>query len=132
MKGLVTQLYGTVQERERRIQQLEQHLHLLVKRFLHPGSEKIDPRQAGLVPGDGSLLMSSDAAAPESPRTHRHPGPPRKSKRTRNRPNTRRTVVAGPPDTIEHRQVTHDLTVEQKCGKALEAANRTSCILART
>src|SRR5579872_942216 len=75
LKELVMQLYGTVQERDRRIQQLEQHLHLLVKRFLHPASEKIDPRQLALFAAT-QLQADAAAASPEIPPAADVPAPP--------------------------------------------------------
>ena len=112
LKGLVTQLFATVQDRESRIRQLEQHLHLLVKRFTHPASEKIDPRQLALFlamePAD-----ESDAAAPELANPADTPAAAEEQtnkKPPKHTPHGRRRA----PDTIEHRQVTHDLTVEQK------------------
>src|ERR1700719_1590933 len=107
LKELVGQLYGTVQERERRIQQLEQHLHLLVKRFLRPGSEKIDPRQLALFAGL-ELPAEADTAVPDTPQNtdaQTNGKPPRK-----HTPHGRRRT----PDTIEHKEVIHDLTPAQK------------------
>jgi transposase len=109
LKELVSQLYGTVQERERRIQQLEQHLHLLVKRFLRPGSEKIDPRQLALFAAElaselDAALASGNMPPADTP-AQTDDKPPRK-----HTPHGRRR----PPDTIEHKEVIHDLTPAQK------------------
>lgn len=113
LKELVTQLYGTVQERERRIRQLEQHLHLLVKRFLHPASEKIDPRQLALfaateLQADADALAAlaalPDLMVADAP-AQTNGKPPRK-----HTPHGRRRT----PDTIEHKEVIHDLTPAQK------------------
>lgn len=112
LKELVAQLYGTVQERERRIRQLEQHLHLLVKRFLHPASEKIDPRQLALF-ADAALQADADAAALAALAQPAAPDAPAETNGKRPRKHTphgrRRT-----PDTIEHKEVIHDLTPAQK------------------
>lgn len=112
LKGLVTQLFATVQDRESRIRQLEQHLHLLVKRFTHPASEKIDPRQLALflamepadVSGAAAPGLANPADTPAATEEQTNKKPPKHT------PHGRRRV----PDTIEHRQVTHDLTAEQK------------------
>lgn len=109
LKELVTQLYGTVQERERRIQQLEQHLHLLVKRFLHPACEKIDPRQLALFTPT-ELPAEANADAPANPPDADTPAPTNGKPLHKHTPHGRRRA----PDTIEHKQVVHDLTPGQK------------------
>ena len=120
LKELVAQLYGTVQERERRIQQLEQHLHLLVKRFLHPASEKIDPRQLALFAAE--LAGELNAAAPETPPGADAPSPTKDKPPRKHTPHGRRR----PPDTIERQILTHDLTAAQKL--ALGGDERLRCI----
>jgi transposase len=108
LQELVMQLYGTIQERDRRITQLEQHLHLLVKRFLHPASEKIDPRQLALFAAT-PLQAETDAAAPESPPAADVPAPTNSKPPRKNTPHGRGRT----PDTIERVQVVHDLTPGQ-------------------
>ena len=108
LKGLVSQLFATVQERERRIAQLEQHLHLLVKRFLRPASEKLDPRQQALFAAD--VLAELSAASPEAPPQDHAQEPPREQKERKHTPHGRRRA----PDTLERQQVVHDLTDAQK------------------
>jgi transposase len=109
LKELIAQLYGTVQERDRRIQQLEQHLHLLVKRFLHPASEKIDPRQLALFVAT-ELPAEAGASAAENPPAAEVPAPTDGKPPRKHTPHGRRRT----PDTIEHKQVIHDLTPGQK------------------
>jgi transposase len=109
LKELIAQLYGTVQDRDRRIQQLEQHLHLLVKRFLHPASEKIDPRQLALFVAT-ELSAEANASAPENPPAAEVPAPTDGKPPRKHTPHGRRRA----PDTIEHKQVIHDLTPGQK------------------
>ena len=121
LKELVVQLYGTIQVRERRILQLEQHLHLLVKRFLHPASEKIDPRQLLLfsVPplADASIAPPAPQDIPAAPEEQTpQKAPPRHTPHGRRRP----------PDTLEHRQVDHDLSPGEK--QALGGEQQLVCI----
>ncbi len=45
LKPLIVQLFETLQSRERRIQQLEHHMDLLLRRVFGKSSDKLDPRQ---------------------------------------------------------------------------------------
>ena len=108
LKELVAQLHGTIQDRDRRIQKLEQQMHLLVKRFLHPASEKIDPNQKLLFTA-AELAAEADAAAITAtvPESAEEPPPKKPRKHT---PHGRQRV----PDLLERTVVFHDLTPEQK------------------
>jgi len=107
LKELVVQLYGTVQDRERRIEQLEQHLHLLVKRFMHPASEKLDPRQL-LLFSAGELAVESGAAASVPPTGAEEPA--QEKRPAKHTPHGRQRIS----DLFERKEVIHDLTPEQK------------------
>lgn len=120
LKGLVGQLFATVQERERRIARLEQQLHLLVKRFLRPASEKLDPRQLALFAAD--VLAELSAAAPEMPPQADAQQPPREQKERKHTPHGRRRA----PDTLERQVLVHDLTDAQKL--ALGGEQNLACI----
>lgn len=108
LKALILQLFATVEDGRRRIAQLEQHLHLLVKRFMRPASEKLDPRQralftaeelAALFPTQPEVLPPDDAptaALEQKPRKHT--------------PHGRRPT----PDKMEREVRVHDLTDAQK------------------
>ena len=109
LKALIAQLYGTIVDRDGRIQRLEQSLHLLVKRFQCPASEKIDPRQ--LVLFAAQLAAELDTPAPQSPITDAGGDPPQDEPPPRKKtPHGRGRV----PDLLERREVIHDLTPEQK------------------
>jgi hypothetical protein len=49
LKPLIVQLFETLQSRERRIQQLEHHMDVLLRRVFGKSSEKLDPRQLVLA-----------------------------------------------------------------------------------
>jgi transposase len=117
LKELVVRLCGTVQEREERIRQLEQQMHLLVKRFLRPGSEKIDPRQ---------LAMFREESEAEAPTTA--PEPPPEAEPTKDKPRRKHTPHGRrrTPHTLERQILTHDLTDAQKL--ALGGQDHLECI----
>jgi len=120
LKGLIVQLFATVQERERRVAQLEQHLHLLVKRFVRPASEKLDPRQGALFTAEE--LAQLLPAQPELVAAAQTEDAPREQKPRKHTPHGRRPT----PDTMERQVLVHDLTDAQK--QALGGEQSLACI----
>ena len=118
LKQIIADLCQVVQARDARIQQLEHQMDLLVKRFLHPASEKIDPRQLALFT---EALSDESPAAPLDlplvPLNETSEKPPRKR-----RPHGRRR----PPETLERQIRIHDLSDAEKA--ALGGAEKLQCI----
>lgn len=106
LKPLVVQLFETLQSRERRIQQLEHHMDLLLRRVFGKSSEKLDPRQLVLSFGEPPAEVSPSAAS-ESPAELETPASFVAQKK--NGHGRRRT-----PDTLVRVEQLHDLTDEQK------------------
>lgn len=72
LKPLIVQLFETLQSHERRIQQLEQHMDLLLRRVFGKSSEKLDLRQLVLAFAELSAetappATSEPPAAPDVP-----------------------------------------------------------------
>lgn len=106
LKPLVVQLFETLLARERRIQQLEHHMDLLLRRVFGKSSEKLDPRQLVLGFGEPPAEATPPAVS-ESPAE-----PPPLAANTANKKNghgRRRT-----PDSLVRVEQVHDLTDEQK------------------
>jgi transposase len=109
LKEIVVQLHGTIQDQDRRIQQLEQSLHLLVKRFLRPASEKIDPKQL-LLFVTTEVTVGIEAVVLDLPAESVTEEPPEEKARPKHTPHGRQRI----PDLLERKEVFHDLTPEQK------------------
>lgn len=108
LKALILQLFATVEHGRRRIAQLEQHLHLLVKRFMRPASEKLDPRQRALFTAEE--LAALFPTQPEVLPPDNAPTAPLEQKPRKHTPHGRRPT----PDTMEREVRVHDLTDAQK------------------
>jgi transposase len=102
LKSLVVQLVETLHERDRRIAKLEHHMDLLVRKVYGRTSEKLDPQQLPLFEkqgaDDGEPAVVDQPAA-ETPSTS-------SAKRGRGRRKK--------PDTLERRDVVHDLNEAEK------------------
>lgn len=106
LKPLIVQLFETLQSRERRIQQLEHHMDLLLRRVFGKSSEKFDPRQLLLAFGE-SPAEPPPPTASESPAEAEVPAA--NAAKKKNGHGRRRT-----PDTLVRVEQIHDLTDEQK------------------
>ena len=100
LKSLVVQLVESLQERDRRIAQLERHMDLLVRKVFGRTSEKLDPRQLALFAKQDEAAIHETNPPP--------PAPPQEIIRQR-RPGRRRR-----PDTLERREVIYDLSEAEK------------------
>jgi hypothetical protein len=98
LKSLVVQLIESLQGRDRRIAQLEHHMDLLVRKVYGRTSEKVDPGQLALF----DKQPEEQAAVPEPPIESAAPG--------KRRGHGRRPK----PDTLERRDVIHDLGDAEK------------------
>ena len=99
LKSLVVQLVESLQDRDRRIAQLEHHMDLLVRKMFGRTSEKVDPGQLTLF----DKQPAEEQALPEPP-----PVPsaaPGKRRGHGRRPK---------PDTLQRRDVVHDLNEAEK------------------
>ena len=106
LKPLIVQLFETLQKAQRRVEQLEHHMDLLLRRVFGKSSEKLDPRQLVLAFAESlaetnSPVVQEPPAAAESPATN--------SAKPKTGHGRRRT-----PDTLVHVEQLHDLSVEQK------------------
>ncbi len=103
LKSLVVQLVESLHERDRRIAKLEHHMDLLVRKVYGRTSEKVDPQQLPLFEKQGETAGDEAirAAPPESQ-------PPVVSAQKRG--HGRRPK----PDTLERRDVIHDLNEAEK------------------
>jgi transposase len=102
LKALVVQLVGSLGERDARIAQLERHMDLLVRKVFGRTSEKSDANQLALF--DKATPDKSSEEVIDVSITA---------------PSVRSTVVKQPkrrpkPDTLERRDVVHDLTDAEK------------------
>ena len=100
LKSLVVQLVEALQDRERRITKLEHHMDLLVRKVYGRTSEKIDPQQLPLFEKqvDSPPEMIEQPAADLANPVTRKAGRGRRPK----------------PDTLERRDVVHDLNEAEK------------------
>jgi transposase len=108
LKELIAQLMQEIQKRDGRVEQLEHQLTLLLRRLYGIKSEKLDPRQALLFAG-----ASEEAAVTEpdqGARKEEAVAPPEPTGRRRAGAHGRRRL----PDTLERREVIHDLTPAEK------------------
>lgn len=106
LKPLIVQLFESLQKSQQRVQQLEHHMDLLLRRVFGRSSEQLDPRQLRLAfgesPADAAPSASKEPPAePEVPATN--------SAKNKTGHGRRRT-----PDTLVHVEQFHDLTDEQK------------------
>jgi transposase len=109
LKELIAQLIQEIQKRDGRVEQLEHQLTLLLRRLYGAKSEKLDPRQA-LLFGDAppeDALVAEPASAPvvEEPIADEE-----SAMRRRAGAHGRRRL----PDTLERREVLHDLSPAEK------------------
>lgn len=106
LKGLLTQVFGELRQRDGRIAQLEHQMTLLLRRLYGRSSEKLDPRQALLF--DTASLDTADEAPPELDSALAAETSSR-SASTRRGHGRRRL-----PDTIRRVEVLHDLSEAEK------------------
>src|SRR6185503_1585720 len=66
LKSVVVQLVESLQERDRRIAQLEHHMDLLVRKVFGRTSEKLDPRQLALFEKQDDAASEVEGGAPPS------------------------------------------------------------------
>lgn len=101
LKALIVQLVAALHDERRKLERLQTHLDLLVRRLYGRSSEKLDPRQG--------LLFESPPASEEPPVTappaEEAPAPPPARRRPR-RPRR--------PDQLQRVDVVHDLTEAEK------------------
>ena len=105
LKPLIVQLFETLQSRERRIQQLEHHMDLLLRRVFGKSSEKLDPRQLVLAFAE----LSAETTPPTTSEPPAEPDVPAANTAKKKGHGRRRT-----PDSLVHVEQLHDLTDEQK------------------
>lgn len=105
LKPLIVQLFETLQSRERRIQQLEHHMDLLLRRVFGKSSEKLDPRQLVLAFAE----LSAETAPPTTSESPAEPDVPAANTVTKKGHGRRRT-----PDTLVRVEQIHDLSDEQR------------------
>lgn len=101
LKSLVVQLVETLQQSQQRIAQLEHHMDLLVRKVYGRTSEKLDPAQLALFDkqGENDQLHVPTTTEPTTPATaNKKSGHGRRQK----------------PDTLERREVVHDLSDAQR------------------
>ena len=102
LKQLVLQLFKELQKANARVQQLEHHMDLLVRRIYGRSSEKFDPRQGSLF----DLTKDVPLAPVESPALPK----PQASSNVNRHAHGRGRI----PETIERVEVVHDLTDAEK------------------
>ena len=106
LKPLIVQLFETLQKAQRRVEQLEHHLNLLLRCVFGRRSEKLDPRQLVLAFAE-SQVETNPPAVQESPAVAE--SPVTNSAKPKTGHGRRRT-----PDTLVRVEQLHDLSVEQK------------------
>ena len=104
LKPLIVQLFEMLQKSQQRVQQLEHHMDLLLRRVFGRSSEKLDPRQLVLAFAEPPTDAASSQAPPVEPEMPTTNSAPKKTGHGR-----RRT-----PDTLVRVEQLHDLTDEQK------------------
>lgn len=106
LKQLIAQLLDELRKERGSREQLEHHIHLLLKRLYGRTSEKFDPRQGMLfeVPSD------EEQAAPSTPPPAPEP-PPISAAASQNRDRHGRGRI---PDQLKREEVVHDLTDAEK------------------
>ena len=108
LKQLVVQLLEELQKANGRLERLEHHLHLLLKRIYGSTSEKLDPNQGVLFdPNAGEADAAPVVPAPPAVSDTS----PASSSASKNRDRHGRGRI---PDEIERREVVHDLTDAEK------------------
>ena len=105
LKPLIVQLFETLQSRERRIQQLEHHMDLLLRRVFGKSSEKLDPRQLVLAFAE----LSAETAPPATSEPPAAPDAPA-ANTAKKKGHGRRRI----PHTLVRVEQIHDLSDEQK------------------
>lgn len=112
LKQLVLQLWAQLREKEGRIQSLEQRMDWLARRVFGRTREKLDPRQLALFDLlAADLIQDPPLAVPAPEATTPEVAPPARPKK----PGHGRRPI---PDTLERRDVIHDLTPEEKLALA--------------
>ena len=106
LKPLIVQLFETLQSRERRIQQLEHHMDLLLRRVFGKSSEKLDPRQLVLAFAE----LSAETTPPTTSEPPAEPDVSAANRAPQKKGHGRRRT----PDSLVHVEQLHDLTDEQK------------------
>ena len=66
LKPLIVQLFETLQKAQRRVEQLEHYMDLLLRRVFGRSSEKLDPRQLVLAFAESQAEINSPVS-PELP-----------------------------------------------------------------
>ena len=102
LQQLVLQLFQELQKANARVQQLEHHMDLLVRRIYGRTSEKFDPRQ-GLLFDLAKNAVDTPAETPASPK-------PQTPSAANRHPHGRGRI----PETIQRVEVVHDLTDAEK------------------
>jgi transposase len=106
LKELVAQLMQEIQKRDGRVERLEHQLTLLLRRMYGIKSEKLDPRQAllfGAAAAEDAIVAEPASVAVADEAKERTPG-------RRAGAHGRRRL----PDTLQRREVLHDLTPAEK------------------
>jgi transposase len=98
LKSLVVQLVESLRERDKRIAQLERHMDLLARKVFGRTSEKSDANQLALFDKQPVEVVDVAITAPARKHVVKQPGRARRKK----------------PDTLERREVVHDLTDAEK------------------
>jgi transposase len=106
LKPLIVQLFESLQKSQQRVQQLEHHMDLLLRRVFGRTSEQLDPRQLVLAFG----ASPADAAPSVPPAPPAEPEVPATNSAKKPKGHGRRRT----PDTLVHVEQLHDLTDEQK------------------
>ena len=107
LKQLIVQLLEELQKARERLERLEHHMHLLLKRLYGRTSEKFDPRQGVLFdPQTGGEETANRPASP--PVADASPASPPVSQ------NRHRHGRGRIPHQIEREEVIHDLTEAEK------------------
>jgi transposase len=104
LKQLVLQLFEELQKANGRVQQIEHHMDLLLRRLYGRSSEKLDPRQG--------LLFDLSAGQAESPAT----SPPSAEPKSANGSSSNRHKHGRGriPETFKRQDLIHDLTEAEK------------------
>ena len=119
LKQLVVQLFEQLQEANTKLERMEHHIHLLLKRIYGSTSEKFDPRQ--------SVLFDTQAGEEETPGKSSAPAgdtPPASRPVSPNRDRHGRGRI---PDEIKREEVEHDLSDAEKACMSARSTPAKSC-----
>jgi transposase len=107
LKQLIVQLLAELHKERERVQRLEHHMHLLLKRIYGSTSEKLDPRQGALFDAQAGTEEAGQAGPPPATETTPAASPP--SSKHRDKHGRGRV-----PDTVQRQEEVHDLTEAEK------------------